>query len=121
MINAQEPPMSFPASSESVVYLALELSCSTWLVAARLPGAAKPSLHRIDAGDTVALLALIARLRKRGEEASHAVVEMVCCYEAGRDGFWLHRVLSQAASSTMCSNRPASSLVAGRGAPRPTG
>jgi transposase len=87
--------MSFPASSESVVYLALELSCSTWLVAARLPGATKPSLHRIDAGDTVALLALIARLRKRGEEASHAAVEMVCCYEAGRDGFWLHRVLSE--------------------------
>lgn len=87
--------MSFPASSESVVYLALELSCSTWLVAARLPGAAKPSLHRIEAGDIVALLALIARLRKRGEEASHAAVEMVCCYEAGRDGFWLHRVLSE--------------------------
>ena len=79
--------MSFPASCESVVYLALELSCSTWLVAARLPGAAKPSLHRIEAGDTVALLALIARLRKRGEETSHAAVEMVCCYEAGQG--WL--------------------------------
>lgn len=87
--------MSFPASSKSVVYLALELSCSTWLVAARLPGAAKPSLHRIDAGDTAALLALIARLRKRGEEASHATVEVVGCYEAGRDGFWLHRALSE--------------------------
>lgn len=87
--------MSLPTSSESVVYLALELSRSTWLVAARLPGAAKSSLHRIDAGDTAALLALIARLRMRGQEASGAAVEVVCCYEAGRDGFWLHRLLSE--------------------------
>ena len=38
--------------SENTVYLAIELSCSTWLVAARLPGAKKSALHRIDGGDT---------------------------------------------------------------------
>ena len=37
------------------VHLAIELSRSVWLVAARLPGVEKPSLHRIGGGDTAAL------------------------------------------------------------------
>src|SRR5665811_412317 len=47
------------------ILLAIELSASTWLVAARVPGAEKPHLHRIDGGDTAALLALISSLRAR--------------------------------------------------------
>ena len=42
---------------------AIELAVSSWLVAARLPGAEKVRLHRIEGGDTAALLALIAELR----------------------------------------------------------
>src|SRR5918998_6100614 len=53
---AEEPLMLSPVSSENVIYLALELSCSTWLVAPRLPGAAKPSFHRLKGGDTAGLL-----------------------------------------------------------------
>ena len=59
--------MLSPVSSENVVYLALELSCSTWLVAARLPGTAKTSLHRVEGGDTAGLLALIKTLQARSE------------------------------------------------------
>ena len=40
------------------ILLAIELSASTWLVAARVPGSEKPQLHRIDGGDTAALFAL---------------------------------------------------------------
>src|SRR5665647_1228383 len=47
------------------ILLAIELSASTWLVAARVPGLEKPHLHRIDGGDTAALLALISSLRAR--------------------------------------------------------
>ena len=36
------------------ILLAIELSASTWLVAARVPGLEKPHLHRIDGGDTAA-------------------------------------------------------------------
>src|SRR3954454_12857889 len=48
-----------------VLFLALELSKSAWLLAAHLPGANKPKLHRIEAGDTAALLATITALRAR--------------------------------------------------------
>jgi transposase len=86
--------MLSPVSSENVVYLALELSCSTWLVASRLPGAAKPSLHRLKGGDTAGLLELITTLRTRSAARCGAAVELVSCFEAGRDGFWLHRLLT---------------------------
>src|SRR5512144_880662 len=48
---AQEPPMSSTtADRDPVIHLAIELSCSTWLVAARLPGDEKPRLHRLGGG-----------------------------------------------------------------------
>ena len=75
------------------VYLALELSRLTWLAALRQPGAEKIALHRLDAGDTRGLLALIAEQRKRAEARLGAKVEVISCFEAGRDGFWLHRLL----------------------------
>lgn len=82
------------ASPENVIYLALELSCSTWLVAARLPGASKSVLHRVAGGDTAGLLELIGTLRARSEARQGKGVDVVSCFEAGRDGFWLHRLLS---------------------------
>src|SRR3954453_17582007 len=77
-----------------VLFLALELSKSAWLLAAHLPGADKPKLHRIGAGDTAALLATITALRGRVAGESGTAVDVACCFEAGRDGFWLHRLLT---------------------------
>lgn len=87
-----EPQMSIiiPAA-ETTVYLALELSCSSWLAAVRLPGRDKIVLHKMEAGDTAALLAFVATQRARAR--ADAPVEVVSCFEAGRDGFWLHRLL----------------------------
>jgi transposase len=45
-------------SNKNTVYIAIELSTSIWLVGTRLPGAAKSRMHRMNAGDTAALLAL---------------------------------------------------------------
>ncbi len=89
-----EPQMStiLPAT-ETTVYLALELSCSSWLAAVRLPGRDKIVLHKMEAGDTAALLAFIATQRARARALTGVAVEVVSCYEAGRDGFWLHRLL----------------------------
>jgi transposase len=81
-------------SSENTVYVAIELSFSSWLVAARLPGTERSRLHRIEAGNALALLALIAELRSRASTKRGEAVEVACCFEAGRDGFWLHRVLT---------------------------
>ena len=76
------------------ILVAIELSASTWLVAARMPGSEKPQLHRIDGGDTAGLLALISSLRDRVARTLDAAIGVVCCFEAGRDGFWLHRMLT---------------------------
>ena len=45
-------------SSENTVYIAIELSVSSWLVAARLPNTKKARLHRLEGGNTTALLGL---------------------------------------------------------------
>lgn len=79
--------------SENTVHVAIELSVSSWLVAARLPGAEKSRLHRIEGGDTTALLALIRELRSRASARLGRVADVACCFEAGRDGVWLHRLL----------------------------
>jgi transposase len=80
--------------SENTVHVAIELAVSSWLVAARLPGAEKVRLHRIEGGDTAALLALIAGLRSSASRKLGGVAEVACCFEAGRDGFWLQRLLA---------------------------
>jgi transposase len=80
--------------SENTVHVAIELSVSSWLVAARLPGIEKLRLRCIKGGDTTALLALIAELRWRASTKLSGAAEVACCFEAGRDGFWLHRLLT---------------------------
>ena len=83
------------SSNDRTTHIAIELSTSLWLVATRLPGVAKSRMHRIDAGDTAALLALVNDLRARPSNGPGQIAELACCFEAGRDGFWLHRLLTQ--------------------------
>ena len=67
------------------ILLAIELSASTWLVAARVPGVEKPHLHRIDGGDATALLALVTSLRSRLAATLKSKVDVACCSRARRD------------------------------------
>jgi len=76
------------------VYVAIELSNTLWLVGTRLPGADKPKMHRLSAGDVTGLVTLLADLRARTIAKLGREAAIACCFEAGRDGFWLHRVLS---------------------------
>jgi transposase len=80
-------------SSENTVYVSIELSVSSWLVAVRLPGMERSRLHRLEGGNTAALLKLITELRS-GASAKLGTADVACCFEAGRDGFWLHRLLT---------------------------
>ena len=73
-------------SSENTVYIAIELSVSSWLVAARLPNTNKARLRRLEGGDTTALLKLIAELRWVASANLGRAVDVACCFEAGRDG-----------------------------------
>lgn len=79
---------------ENLVYVALELSASSWLIAARPPGVDKSQLHRMRAGDTTTLLSVIAELRSRASAKLGRAADLACCFEAGRDGFWLQRLLT---------------------------
>src|SRR5687767_10759766 len=73
-----------------VLYMALELSGKSWRI-----GFAGPSGTRqatVAVGDREGVLKEIRRMRsKLGVSDSGAVRS---CYEAGRDGFWIHRWLS---------------------------
>jgi transposase len=75
------------------IFLALELSRSSWLVASHTPAADKISRHKLAAGDIDGLLALIERLRTQVEQKTGQPVQVISCYEAGYDGFWLDRKL----------------------------
>ena len=69
------------------------------------------SRHKLEGGDHAELLALVGRVRERAARALGAVPAVVSCYEAGYDGFWLHRLLL-AAGITNYVFDPAS--IAGR-------
>jgi transposase len=77
----------------ATVFVAIELSRSSWVVAVHTPPVDKIGLHKLAAGDVEGLLALIARQRARAEKALAQPVQVASCYEAGYDAFWLHRVL----------------------------
>jgi len=73
--------------------LAIELSKASWLIAVNTPLSEKISRHTLKSGDWKGLLELIERLRARVGGATGRPVEVISCYEAGYDGFWLHRRL----------------------------
>ena len=81
------------AAGVATLFVALELSRSSWLVALHSPVADKVSQHRIEGGDAEGLLALIARKLAQAEARLGGAVRVVSCFEAGYDGFWLHRWL----------------------------
>ena len=83
-----------PAGSEyATIYLAFELSKAKWQLGIMMPGAEKMSRYRIDGGDMAALSGVL--LRARGKAAQEGKpVRILSCYEAGLDGHWLHRWLS---------------------------
>jgi transposase len=78
---------------DTSLFVALELSKSVWLTAVSAPGSDKMSKYRVAAGDGAALLNLLARLKMQAERHTRGPVKIVSIYEAGLDGFWIHRLL----------------------------
>jgi transposase len=75
------------------IFVTIELSQRRWLVTMHCPDKDKISRHKLEGGDHAGLLALIDRMRERVARALGASPSVVSCYEAGYDGFWLHRLL----------------------------
>lgn len=77
--------------SKWTLYLAMELSKKTWKLAFS-DGGDRPRMVSVRGGDITAVKkAAAAAKAKYGLPASARVLS---CYEAGRDGFWIHRALT---------------------------
>jgi transposase len=78
-------------TSDPVLFMALELSAAKWKVGMTVGLGQKPREIQVDAGDLDGLMEEIAKAKERFGLPADARV--VSCYEAGRDGFWIHRWL----------------------------
>ena len=79
---------------DSTIVTVVELSGKSWVVGSRVPGVARQSKHSIKAR-WEDLVALLDRLRRRAAAAGKRVDRVVLADEAGRDGFWLARLLAK--------------------------
>jgi transposase len=79
-------------TTTQTLYIALELGQDKWLLACATEAAQKPRLRTLPARDLDRLAEEIAKAKARFELPADAPV--CTCYEAGRDGFWLHRALT---------------------------
>jgi transposase len=79
------------ASTPSLL-LAFELGVGQWKLGFTTGVAQRPRERNVPAGDVRAVLEAIARAKRRF--ALPPDTGVVSCYEAGRDGFWLHRFLA---------------------------
>ena len=103
------------------IFVALELSRRTWLVTMHAPDRDRISRHKVAGGDHAALLALIAKVRARATQALGYEPPVVSCYEAGYDGFWLHRLLTAAGITNHVLDPASSTVEQPAGGRRPTG
>ena len=77
---------------DSTIIAVIEMSQSSWLVAALVPGVKRQPLKKLDVDKDV-LLKVLHRWRDEAGRAGHPIKRIVVAYEAGRDGFWLARWL----------------------------
>jgi transposase len=73
--------------------MAIELSKKSWIVAVNTPLSDKISNHTVKGWKE--LLELIDKIRSRVGRELRRPAEFISCYEAGYDGFWLHRLLEE--------------------------
>jgi transposase len=77
--------------SEPTLYVAFELGKKDWKLAMTSGFGVDPWLRTVVSGD----LGAVARVLREGRLRFRlpATAGVVSCYEAGRDGFWIHRAL----------------------------
>lgn len=78
----------------ATVYVVFELSKSKWKLGVMIAGSPKMSRFTIAGGDLPALSERLALAREKAARSGKEV-RIVSCYEAGFDGHWLHRWLTE--------------------------
>lgn len=79
------------SENQQPLFMAFELGGSKWVLGFSIGLGQKPRKRSIDAGDLDSLQQEIKAAKDRFRLAENAKVKS--CYEAGREGFWLHRYL----------------------------
>lgn len=79
--------------SEPTLYVAFELGKKEWKLAVTAGFGVTPWVRSVRSGDLDAVRRVVRDGRARFGVPTHAAV--VSCYEAGRDGFWIHRALTE--------------------------
>lgn len=74
------------------LYVALELSKDNWKLALTTGRARRPRIRDVPARNQAAFLAEVEGAKRHFGLSADAPV--FSCYEAGRDGFWIHRFLA---------------------------
>ena len=92
--NTQIPTAA--TTDYATVFAAIELSDKSWLLGIHTPLSDKIGMHTIAAHDASALIAKLAQISEKVEQHLGRPVRVMSVYEAGRDGFWLHRLLDEA-------------------------
>jgi transposase len=80
---------------ERTLILAIELSNTSWVLAAQIPGLPGVKSKRSIKPTPEALMAAIDGYRVRAEKAGRNVNRVIAVYEAGWSGFWLVRWLAK--------------------------
>ena len=90
MQTTHTAPQGKDAARQAELFVSFELADKTWKLSLS-DGRRGPSRYTVDAGDTVAVLECLTKARTRCSLSAQCKVHS--CYEAGRDGWWLHRWL----------------------------
>jgi transposase len=77
---------------DATLYVALELSKKTWKLGLSSGFGVQPWVRTVASGDFAAVDRVLAEAR--GRFRLGPTMPVVSCYEAGRDGFWIHRALT---------------------------
>lgn len=79
--------------NEATLFVAFELSAKQWKLAMTSGFGIGPWLKTVASGDVAAVERAISQGKSRFSLPASATVWS--CYEAGRDGFWIHRALTR--------------------------
>src|SRR3712207_9112745 len=77
-------------AAETTLIAVVEMSRSSWLVTAMVPGVERHPLKKLEA-DEAAILKLLERWRGAAPRAGRSITRIAVAFEARRDGFLLAR------------------------------
>ena len=91
--DAHRPATAFDHDSTLVV--AMELSGKSWQLGAVIPGVSRRAKVGVKARDMNEVMRVLDRWKAEAVRAGRTISRVVAAYEAGRDGFWIARELTE--------------------------